>query len=276
MITKPIRMNKISNFPRKAEPFFNGFRFENKYFSTNYGHVWKGFNTEYPSSKDCEVFSFKMKVYSDSFSIDHFGNDGIRIHETVFRTAFVTLNMLPIGFHLYFDSRTKAIKSQFYFLNFNKLTDDKAVKGDISKASFKTLSSKIKEKVGNHASFSFEQPKSPLEPISTECTTLRDLKFNSPESLESVLFNFSRMFGDMDHRKATDRALRGLPLSKANDMVKNINALLDIAGDSSIPKLSVPKKSSAKPPKPEKPVHIDKRNSENLAQYLGIDDFLKG
>lgn len=269
MITKPTKVKKLTNFPRKAKPFFNGFRFENKYFSTNYEKQLGSLRQQYPASKPCELYSLQMKVFSDSFSLDYFGNDLIRMHDTVFRTIYVSMHMLPVGYHLYFDSRAKSVKAQFFLVNYNRMSDEKSLNGDMSKADYKTLVNKVKEKVGNRHTVSFDQPKAQVEQAEGEANQTEIVS----EAASGALFAFSSMLGDVEQRKAFERALKGLPMAKAKEMLNNINALIELNGDSSIPKLTMPKKATGQA-REKQITPINKREAENLTAFLAIDEFL--
>ncbi|EGR2229410.1 hypothetical protein QX249_09085 [Vibrio parahaemolyticus] len=271
MITKPSKVKKLSNFPNKALPFFNGYKFDNKYFSVDYRQALAALHNEHPKSKGKEIFALKMQVFSKEFSKDLFSRDVIRVHESVLRIIQVNLSMLPVGFHLYFDVKERCIKSTFFLLNFNKMSDEPSLVGTLDHKLTSTLHSKIRERVCSHYTFTFtkkdvshnvaEEPKESGSSVENGDTTSSEL--------DLAVFELVSLFGDQEYKKAMDRAFRGLPLSKALKFSSAINALIELNGDESIEKLKLPSKGK-KSTETKEVTHTDKRLSENLLQSLGL------
>lgn len=268
MITKPSKVRKLSNYPKKAMPFFDGYKFENKYFSTDYRSAVRDLHQTYPKSLGQDLFAFKMQVYSTSFSRDSFSRDVIRVHESVLRIGQINLNMLPIGFHLYFDEAERSIKSTFYFLNFNRLTDEAGVVGDVSNELFAVIKNKVTERTLSHFSFSRQKSKASLGvevPRSDEAGTDID-----QTEVNAALFEFVSLFGDLEYKQAFTRALRGLPLNKAQKLTNSMNELIRLNGDESISNFRVSTKQQK--PMNSLPTPINKRESENFLEQLGLSD----
>lgn len=268
MITKPSRVRKLSNYPKKAMPFFDGYKFENKYFSTDYRSAVRDLHKSYPKSQGQDLYAFKMQVYSTAFSRDLFSRDVIRVHESVLRIGQINLNMLPVGFHLYFDEAERSIKSTFYFLNFNRLSDEAGIKGDVSNDLFVAIKKKVTERTLSHFSFSRQKSKASLgDEVSRSDAALAD---TNQAEVSAALFEFVSLFGDLEYKQAFTRALRGLPLHKAQKLTNSMNELIRLNGDESISNFRVATKQQ-KPMKPQ-PTLINKRECENFLEQLGLSD----
>ncbi|MCM0149135.1 hypothetical protein [Photobacterium galatheae] len=264
-------MKKLSNFPKKAIPFFDGYKFDNKYFSVNYRVSLSSLHNEYPKSQGKDLYALKMQVFSTAFSQDMFSRDVIRVHEAVLRILQINLKMLPIGFHLYFDIHERCVKSTFYLLNFNKLSDEASLKNELNKDLFDTIQQKVKERVCAHYSFTFHRKdlSSLAEAEITQPSAFKEME-KTPE-VDIAVFELVSLFGDQEYRKAMIRALRGLPLSKAQKLTSAMNALIKHNGDKSIDDLTVPSRGKAGK-KNEEVQYTDKRLSENLLESLGLYD----
>lgn len=273
MITKPSKVKKLSNFPKNALPFFNGYKFDNKYFSIDYRQALATLHNQHPKSKGKEIFALKMQVFSKEFSKDLFSQDVIRVHESVLKIIQVNMSMLPVGFHLYFDIKERCIKSTFFLLNFNKMSDEASVFGAIDSKLSSTVHSKIRERIGSHYTFTFikkdalgneiEKPKDSESSVESGITTSSDL--------ELAIYELVSLYGDQEYKKAMDRAFRGLPLSKALKLSSALNTLIELNGDGSIEKLKLPSKGKKSTENIEV-IYTDKRLSENLIESLGLNE----
>lgn len=275
MITKPSIEKKLSNFPKKVVSFFDGWKFDNKYFSTDYRTVVGSLSKEFGLANAPELYSFKIKVFSTEFTKDNFGRDAIRVHESILRISQINLKMIPVGFHLYFDVKDNSIRSTFYFLNYNRMSNEKAVTKGITQDTYNILRTKIKERLGSHFSFSLNKPQGIL--ASTGQPQSRGFidKSNNTAliSTEAAIFDFVKLFGDNEYRVAISRALKGLPLSKAQKLTTAINQIIAISGDSSIDNIKIPSKQ--KQAKQVSVGNINKRSSENLLELMGLTDLLE-
>ncbi|MCY9861012.1 hypothetical protein OTK49_00455 [Vibrio coralliirubri] len=270
MITKPSKVRKLSNYPKRAMPFFDGYKFENKYFSTDYRSAVKNLHDSFPLSQGQDIFAFKMQVYSTSFSRDYFSRDVIRVHESILRIGRINLNMLPIGFHIYFDETERSVKSTFYFLNFNKLTDESGIKSDVPSDLFTTIKNKVTERTLSHYSFSRQKSKAQLGQAVAVTGSDTSGSDNEATEVNAALFEFVSLFGDLEYKQAFTRALRGLPLNKAQKLAHSMNELIKLNGDESISNFRTPAKKTKQPT--AQPTPVNKRESENFLEQLGLTD----
>ena len=269
MISLPFRVKKISNFPSKAQPLFGGYKFGDKYFSTNYKSSLNSLITDYPSVGSNNVFAFKMRVYSTAYSQDEFSMDAIRVHDAVLKLVGVVFKMIPIGFHLYFDSVTRSIKSTFYFLNYNKLEEKITFPDAIPREINDLVVRKIKERVCSRFSFSLKKPLDNKNVQESEISQF-ETQSNSVDSneLSAAVFDLVNLLGDQEYRKAINRATRGLPLRKAQILTNKLNSLIECNGDISIAHLKAA--SNEKKPTNIKPQYVNKRASDDLMVQLGL------
>lgn len=273
MITKPSKVKKLSNFPNKALPFFNGYKFDNKYFSVDYRKALAALHQEHPESKGKELYALKMQVFSKEFSKDLFNQDVIRVHESVLRIIQINLGVLPVGFHIYFDVKERCVKSTFFLINFNKISTEPSFIGNIAPKVTNVLHAKIRERVSSHYTFTFSKK----DILSIEMEDSRgvlpssETHSSNDSDLDIAVFDLVSLFGDQEYRKAMDRALRGLPLHKALKLSSAVNALIECNADSSIEKLKLPNKSKKSSDTTEIS-NPSKRLAENLLESLGLDE----
>jgi len=239
-ITKPEFVSKFRNFPRGAQTLFSGFKFNNRYFSGNFNKLADGQYAKHPDSKACSLVKVTMVLFSSQFSHDFFSRDSIRIHSEIQRIFMVRLKQLPVGFEVFYDKKHRALRSSFYFINYDHMNEESFLKGPISNDAFEEIVNAVKSRVGNAPSLGWVKVHNQLDDESLIKATSKQKE--TLVEMDSQVYELANQIADPDVRVAMSRAFKGLPLKKAQKLQSTLNKLLELNDDSSIEPLELPKK----------------------------------
>ncbi|ELP6119161.1 TPA: hypothetical protein I7730_14430 [Vibrio vulnificus] len=239
-ITKPEFVSKFRNFPRGALSLFSGFKFNNRYFSGNFNKVAESLYEKHPDSKGCSLVKVTMVLFSSQFSHDYFSRDSIRLHSEIQRIFMVRLKQLPVGFEVFYDKKHRALRSSFYFINYDHMNEESFLKGPISNDAFGEIVNAVKSRVGNAPSFGWTKVHNQLDDEVLLKATSKQRE--TLVELDSQVYELANQIADPEVRVAISRAFKGLPLKKALKLQNTLNRLLELNDDTSIEQLELPKK----------------------------------